>query len=98
MVKAKQGTAASDDADTIAPPPAQVGQSITPVETLARIAVVDAETGDRIEKVIQADADAGKVTRFVVEDGALVRDGNRYRTIEEERKIRIEWTDGENSF
>jgi hypothetical protein len=75
-------------------PPAFAKQGVTPVETLARLRVIDADTGDLIVKVLEADADAGHVVRFAVEGGALVRENDRFKTIDEERKIRIEWATG----
>lgn len=75
-------------------PPSYVKLGVTPSAVLNRVRVVDAETGALIDKVIEADADAGKVVRYAVESGALVRDGDRYQTIEEERPIRIEWSTG----
>lgn len=60
-------------------------------DVLRNIRVVDAATGEEIVRVISADAVAGTVTRFVVEDGNLVREGNAFATVTEERTIRIEW-------
>ncbi len=60
-------------------------------DVLRNIRVVDAATGEEIVRVISADAVAGTVTRFVVEDGNLVREGNAFATVTEERAIRIEW-------
>ncbi len=60
-------------------------------EVLRNIRVVDAATGEEIIRVISADTVAGTVTRFVVEDGNLVREGNAFATVTEERAIRIEW-------
>lgn len=66
----------------------------TPVDIRARIAIFDAATGERIEKVTAADVDAKTLTRFDVVDGNLVRDkGGRYVMIDEEREIRIEWAE-----
>lgn len=60
-------------------------------DVLRNIRVVDAATGEEIIRVISADAVAGTVTRFLVEDGNLVREGNAFATVTEERAIRIEW-------
>lgn len=60
-------------------------------DVLRNIRVVDAATGEEIIRVISADAVAGTVTRFVVEDGNLVREENAFATVTEERAIRIEW-------
>ena len=50
-------------------------------DVLRNIRVVDAATGEEIIRVISADAVAGTVTRFVVEDGNLVREGNAFATV-----------------
>lgn len=55
------------------------------------VAVFDRGTGEQIEKVIFADAASGKVVRYAVEDGNLVRDGDDFARIEEDRAICIEW-------
>lgn len=60
-------------------------------EVLRNIRVVDAATGEEIIRVISADAVAGTVTRFLVEDGNLVRKDDAFETVTEERAIRIEW-------
>ncbi len=60
-------------------------------DVLRNVRVVDAATGEEIIRVISADAVAGTVTRFVVEDGNLVREGDAFTTVTEERAIRIEW-------
>ncbi|MBA4092256.1 MAG: hypothetical protein C0494_16925 [Sphingobium sp.] len=75
-------------------PPSYVKLGVTAPAELDRIRVLDAETGTLIAKVIEADAEAGRVVRYAVKNGALVRDGDRYQTIEEERPIRIEWSTG----
>ena len=60
-------------------------------DVAAQLRVVDAKTGEPIERVLDADADAGTVRRYAVEDGNLVRDGDSFAIVEEERAIRIEW-------
>ncbi|CCW20163.1 hypothetical protein EBBID32_45340 [Sphingobium indicum BiD32] len=75
-------------------PPSYAKIGVTPMAVCDRLRIIDAETGDLIEKVIEADADKGLVVRYLVEDGALVRDDNRFKTIEETRAIRIEWRTG----
>lgn len=60
-------------------------------DILRNIRVVDATTGEEIIRVISADAVAGTVTRFDVQEGNLVREGNAFATVTEERAIRIEW-------
>lgn len=72
-------------------PPTYAKIGVTPMDVCARLRVVDAETGDLIAKVIEADAETGRVVRYAVEGGNLVREGDRMKVIEEERKIRIEW-------
>ncbi|MBV2148619.1 hypothetical protein KRZ98_10010 [Sphingobium sp. AS12] len=75
-------------------PPSYVKIGVTPPSVCGKVRVIDVETGKRIEKVIEADAETGKLLRFAVEGGALVRDGDHFQTIEEERPIRIEWATG----
>lgn len=58
-----------------------------------RIRVLDANSGEPIAYVAEADAAAGRVRRFAVEDGAFVREGNALKIIEEDRAIRFEWID-----
>lgn len=77
------------DAPAAAEPPQKVDTSMVGIHHNVR--VIDVETGKVIDKVISADAEAGKLTRYAVEKGNLVRDGDRFQMIEEERKIRIEW-------
>jgi len=57
--------------------------------------VVDAKSGEAIAQVIEADADAGKLRRYAVEDGLLVREDNAFKIIDEDRAIRIEPVAGE---
>lgn len=63
----------------------------TPAEIATNVRVVDAGSGETIARVIEANADAGTVRRFAVEDGNLVRKDDEIVVIEEERAIRIEW-------
>ena len=61
-------------------------------ETLRNVRVVDASTGTAIERVITADADAGKVSRYAIDaDGNLVRENDTYQIVDEDRAIAIEW-------
>ncbi len=92
-----QGEIAADGAR---PVPSCVEMGVTDAEVLAEIRVVDAETGERIDKVVFADAEAGKVRRYAVENGALVLEQDKFKVIEEDRPIRIEWlgTKRKNSF
>ncbi|MBA4756291.1 MAG: hypothetical protein H2050_15805 [Sphingobium sp.] len=88
-------TAATSGADvTEESPPSYAKIGVTPMAICDRLRIIDAETGDLIEKVIEADADKGLVVRYLVEDGTLVRDDNRFKTVEEARAIRIEWRTG----
>lgn len=73
--------------------PTSVAFGTTPNEILANVRIVDAGTGEPIDRVISADSDAGKVSRYAIEDGNLVREGNAFKTVDEDRKIRIEWID-----
>lgn len=83
--------AVSDDLIEDGSPPVQVELGVTPQDLLAKIRVVDAATGERIDKVLFADAEAGQLRRYAVEDGGLVLENDRYKIIEEDRAIRIEW-------
>lgn len=84
---------AASPAEEEAPPTyAKIG--VTPMDLCARLCVVDADTGELIAKVIEANAETGHVVRYAVEGGNLVREGDRMKVIEEERKIRIEWASG----
>jgi len=56
----------------------------------AGVRVIDAQTGDVITNVIEADAKAGTVRRFAVEGGVLVREDNAFVVIDEKRAVRIE--------
>ena len=56
----------------------------------ATMRVVDAKSGDAIGQVIDADVAAGKVRRYAVEDGLLVREHNAFKVVEEDRAVRIE--------
>ena len=62
-----------------------------PDDIAANLRVVDAKSGEAIAGVIEADAAAGRLTRYAMLDGNLVRNGDRFETIEERRQIRIEW-------
>lgn len=91
--------AAATLTDAVVPTYAKLG--VTQSTVCARLRVVDATTGDLIVKVIEADADAGRIVRYAVEDGALVRENDRFAIIEEDRAIRLEWLTGKqrkNSF
>ena len=68
-----------------------VAAAETSDDVLRNVRVVDAATGEEIIRVISADAVAGTVTRFLVEDGNLVRKDGAFETVTEDRAIRIEW-------
>lgn len=76
------------------PVPTLAKQGVTSFETLARLRVVDADTGEVIHKVIEADAETGHVVRFAIEGGAMVRENDRFKMIDEKRKVRFEWAVG----
>jgi|EndMetStandDraft_7_1072992.scaffolds.fasta_scaffold22848_5 hypothetical protein len=104
MTKAKDQTVPDAVANEIAAPlastvdvateeaaPTHVKLHVTPAAIIGKVRVIDADSGELIANVIEADAEAGKLERYVVEGGALVRDGDRFKTIAEDRAIRIEW-------
>jgi len=74
-------------------PPRQAAIGKISGDVASRLRVLDAETGGAIEKVIAYDMDAGTVTRYLVEGGNLVRRGDVFATVTEERQIRVEWID-----
>lgn len=80
---------ALETAPQIITPPTAIDYSVPGAPR--NVAVFDRGTGEQIEKVIFADAASGKVVRYAVEDGNLVRDGDDFARIEEDRDIRIEW-------
>lgn len=74
--------------------PAFIAAHMTSDETRRNLRVVDAETGEEIASIIDADSEAGKVRRFAVDaDGDLVRRDDAFQIVEEDRPIRIEWID-----
>lgn len=52
--------------------------------------VVDVASGDIISHAIEADPVAGRVRRVAVANGILVRDGDQFLILDEDREIRIE--------
>jgi hypothetical protein len=89
----KEDTAADAATDKALPPlPTHVAAGITP--EFAKLRVVDAETGKRIDHVLEADTEKGTVRRYAVEHGNFVREGSDLKVIEEERKVRLEWIEG----
>lgn len=66
--------------------------SSTDDDTRHNVRIVDAATGNAIERVISADADAAKVSRYAIDaDGNLVRENDKYQIVDEDRAIEIEW-------
>ena len=77
----------------LAAAPALVRLHVTPDDLFQNLRVVDAKTGEPIQQVIEADMEASRVTRYAVDNGALVRVDNAFQVVEEDRDIRIEWID-----
>ena len=74
------------------PAPTSMHANTTPADVQRNIRVVDAGTGKAIAKVISADSEAGKISRFDVDkNGDMVRVDNAFSIIEEDRAVRIEW-------
>jgi hypothetical protein len=79
--------------EPVAAAPTAVNVRTLPFDLLKRVRVIDASTGEPIERVIEADSEAGTVKRFAVENGNLVREDDHFKVIEEQRPIRIEIAD-----
>lgn len=75
--------------------PTMIIAGALPPEIAGNLRVVDTETGETIERVFEADADAGTVRRHAVKDGNLVREGDSFLIVDEKRSIRMEWLDPE---
>lgn len=71
--------------------PTMIVAGSTPNDVARNLRVVDADTGETIERVLDADANAGTLRRHAVKDGNLVREGDSFVVVDESRKIRIEW-------
>jgi hypothetical protein len=71
--------------------PTAIAADALPNDILANLHVVDAATGETIARVLEADATTGKVRRYAIEDGNLVREGDAFKIVDETREIRIEW-------
>lgn len=56
----------------------------------ANLRLRDSATGEEIIQVIAYDRDAGTVTRHQLHDGNLVREGDRYAIVTEQRDFRVE--------
>lgn len=54
------------------------------------MSVVDTKTGEVIAQVIEADVATGKLRRYAIENGLLVREDNAFKVIDEDRAIRID--------
>ena len=75
-----------------APPPQIVDGRTSPSNIVRNVRIVDAVTGDEIAKVVSADADAGRISRYEIDgDGNLVRENDKFKIVDEDRAIRIEW-------
>ena len=76
---------------TLIAAPTMIVAGALPNDIARNLRVVDADSGETIERVLDADADAGTLRRHEVTDGNLVREGDSFRVVEEKRAIRIEW-------
>ena len=76
-------------------PPRQADVSTTSPAIHTRLRVVDPANGETISHVRAYDQDAGTLTRMKIEDGNLVREGDHFATVTEERAFRVEWVAGE---
>jgi hypothetical protein len=85
----KEETAAPAATEKTVPLPTHVAVGVPP--EFAKLRVVDAETGKRIDHVLEVDTDKGFIRRYAVEQGNFVREGSDLKVIEEERKVRLEW-------
>lgn len=68
-------------------------QKKSPIATASAgdaVRVRDASTREELTHVISADAERGKVARYAVEDGNLVREGDALKVVAEDRAIIIE--------
>ncbi|WP_242095420.1 hypothetical protein [Sphingomonas sp. CROZ-RG-20F-R02-07] len=77
------------------PPPTAVKIGEASADVAARLRIVDAATGATIDRVVEADSVTGKIRRMAVENGNLIREGDRFKVIDEDRAIRIEWIEPE---
>jgi hypothetical protein len=91
----KEDTAAAAATQMPAPKPVPtyVKAGVTP--DFAQLRVVDAETGKSVPKVIEVDTEKGTLTRYAIEHGHYVREGSDLKVIEEDRKVRLEWIEGD---
>lgn len=89
MTKARTAPASTAPAADDAPPrKAHVGE--TPMHICERLLVTDAD-GAPIDHVLGYDQDAGTLTRRKVVDGNLVREGDRFAEITEDRAFTVAW-------
>lgn len=77
------------------PPPRQADVASTSAAIHTRLRVVDPANGETISHVRAYDQDARTLTRMKIEDGNLVREGDHFATVTEERDFRVEWIVGE---
>jgi hypothetical protein len=87
---------------TDTPATVEPGVEATPVPVSAqagitpgwdRLRVVDAETGKTIRHVLEVDTEKGKLSRHEIHKGNLVRDGDSFKVVTEDRATRLEWID-----
>ncbi len=71
--------------------PTAIVSDALPNDILANLRVVDAATGEEIARVLEADAETGKVRRYAIVEGNLVRKDDAFEIVDEARDIRIEW-------
>lgn len=76
-------------------PPRQADVATMASAQFGRLRVVDPATGETISHVRGYDQDAGTLTRMKIADGNLVREGDHFATVVEERAFRVEWIAGE---
>ncbi|AOF97941.1 hypothetical protein [Sphingobium sp. RAC03] len=88
---AKPAVAAGD------PPPRQwdIAKNLFTLLASGSLRIVDPANGETISHVRAYDQDAGTLTRMKIEDGNLVREGDHFATVVEERAFRVEWIAGE---
>lgn len=73
--------------------PVRVEIGVTPAALCSNLRVLDKASGTALDAVLMADAEAGRVRRYEVKDGDLVREGNSFKLVEEDRAVTIEWID-----
>lgn len=91
MKKDTTAATAANETPAPAPKPVPTYAKVFVTPDFAKLRVVDAETGKRIDRVTEVDTEKGTVTRYAVEHGNYVREGSDFKVITEERKTRLEW-------